>query len=84
MAQRRDADGDVALLPAVPKGLLAEGFRRAVLSYLVQEQALSSRMLGWRQSGFSVHNQVRVVEQDGEGRKKLAGYMVRASMLGAP
>jgi hypothetical protein len=47
-------------LPAIPKGLLAEGFRRAVLSYLVQEQTLSqglsSRMLTWRHSGFSVHN----------------------------
>lgn len=50
----------------------------------MQEQALSqvlsSRMLGWRHSGFSVHNQVRVGEQDAEGRKKLAGYMVRAPM----
>jgi hypothetical protein len=43
-------------------------------------QALSSRMLGWRHSGFSVHNQVRVDEQNTEGRKKLAGYMVRAPM----
>ncbi len=55
-----------------------------MLSYLVQEQALSeelrSRMLGWRHSGFSVHNQVRVGEQNTEGRKKLAGYRVRAPM----
>ena len=67
-------------LPPVPEGLLTEGFRRAVLNYLVQQQALSSRMLGWRHSGFSVHNQVRVGEQEAEGRKKLAGYMVRAPM----
>ncbi len=42
-------------LPAVPEQLLAEGFRRAVLEFLVQQQALSeglrSRMLGWRQEG---------------------------------
>ncbi len=37
-------------------------------------------MLGWRHSGFSVHNQVRVAAQDAEGRKKLAGYMLRAPM----
>ena len=51
---------------------------------LVRAQALSGemrdRMLGWRYSGFSVHNQVRVDAQDPEARKKLAGYMLRAPM----
>ncbi len=37
-------------------------------------------MLGWRHSGFSVHNQVRVPAEDLEGRKKLAGTMLRAPM----
>ncbi len=37
-------------------------------------------MLGWRHSGFSVHNQVRVPAEDLEGHKKLAGYMLRAPM----
>jgi hypothetical protein len=37
-------------------------------------------MLGWRYSGFSAHNEVRVPAEDAEGRKKLAGYMLRASM----
>ena len=68
----------------MPEGLLAEAFRRAVLGFLVRQQALSeelcSRMLGWRYSGFSAHNQVRVGEHDPEGRKKLAGYMLRAPM----
>ncbi len=68
----------------MPEGLLVEGFRRAVLGFLVRQQALSealrSRILGWRYSGFSAHNQVRVGEADAEGRKKLAGYMLRAPM----
>ncbi len=34
----------------------------------------------WRYSGFSVHNQVRVGEEDAEGRRKLAGTMLRAPM----
>jgi len=59
-------------------------FRRAVLAFLVREHALSedlrSRMLGWHYSGFSVHNQVRIAAEDAEGRKKLAGYMLRAPM----
>ncbi len=55
----------VIFLPAVPERLLTEGFRRAVLGFLVRQQALSealrSRILGWRYSGFSAHNQVRYV-----------------------
>ena len=71
-------------LPAVPEGLLAEGFRRAVLGFLAEKGAvcedLRRKLLGWRYSGFSVHNQVRVGEGDAEGRKTLAGYMLRAPM----
>ena len=37
-------------------------------------------MLGWRHSGFSVHNQVRETAEDVEGRKKLARYMLRAPL----
>jgi hypothetical protein len=53
-----------------------------VLDFLVAERAISEqlrrRMLGWRYSGFSVHNRVRVAADDTEGRKKLAGTMLRA------
>ena len=55
-----------------------------MLDFLVGERAISEalrvRMLGWRYSGFSVHNQVRVAADDAEGRKKLAGYMLRAPL----
>ena len=78
------ADGRFAALPPVPGTLLAEGFRRAVLDFLVKNEALADelrqRMLAWRHSGFSVHNAVRVPAEDAEGRKKLAGYMLRAPM----
>lgn len=67
-----------------PEQLLAEGFRRAVLELLVRVQALSGEMrdciLGWRRSGLSAHNQVRVGETDAEGRRKFAGCMLRALM----
>lgn len=69
---------------APAEGLLAEEFRRAVLEFLVQRQALSealcTRLLRGRHSGFSVHNQVRVGEQDAAGTRKLAGYMIRAPL----
>ena len=75
-------EGRFVALPPVPGTLLAEGFRRAALDFLVKNEALSeelrSRMLTVRHGGFSAHNEVRVVAEDAEGRKKLAGYMLRA------
>jgi len=41
---------------------------------------LRARMLAWRHGGFSAHNDVRVAAEDAEGRKKFAGYMLRAPM----
>jgi hypothetical protein len=76
------ADGTFVPLPPIPETLLDGGFRRAVLEFLVAERAISEqlrrRMLGWRYSGLSVHKRVRVAADDTEGRKKLAGYMLRA------
>lgn len=55
------AHGTFVPLPAVPEGLLREGFRRAVLGFLAGKGAVSEdlgrKLLGWRYSGFSVHNQ---------------------------
>jgi hypothetical protein len=51
--------------------------RRAVLAFLVKNQALwdelRGRMLSWRYSGFSAHHEVRAAAEDAERRKKLAG-----------
>ena len=41
-------------------------------------ERLSASMLAWRHSGFSVHNGVGGRAGDGEGRKKVAQYMLRA------
>jgi hypothetical protein len=77
-------DGCFVALPPVPGSLLAQGFRRAVLDFLATNEALSeelrNRMLAWRHGGFSAHNEVSVAAEDTEGRKKLAGYMLRAPM----
>jgi hypothetical protein len=75
-------DGTFVACPPVPEELLAERFRQAVLEHLVGAGAISeglrSTLLGWKHSGFSVHNQVRVA--DAPGRSQLAGYMLRAPM----
>ena len=49
------ADGTCIALPAVPEALLAEGFRRAVLTLLVKQRAMAdelrAKLLGWRCRG---------------------------------
>ena len=49
------ADGTFVPLPPIPEALLEDGFRRAVLDFLVRERAISEelrgRMLGWRREG---------------------------------
>jgi hypothetical protein len=56
------ADGRFVALPRVPGNVLAEGFRRAVLDFLVKNEVLSeelrARMLAWRHGEFSAHNEV--------------------------
>ena len=48
------ADGTFLCLPPVPDALLAEGFRRAVLEFLVKERAITdelrTKMLGGAES----------------------------------
>lgn len=73
------ADGAFVKLPPIPEALLEGGLRRAVLDFLVEERVISeelrSRTLGWRYSGFSVHNQVRVVAGDAEvGFPRYSGH----------
>jgi hypothetical protein len=36
------------------------------------------KLLDWRHSGFSVHNEARIAQDDAAGRMKLTGYMLRA------
>jgi hypothetical protein len=56
-----------------------------VLEFLLKARTITaewrSRLLGWRHcGGFSVHNRVSVEAEDPGGRRKLAGYMLRAPM----
>ena len=65
-----------------PRSFLPKACATPCLGFKAQNDAISealrSRRLGWRHSGFFVHHQVRVPAEDPEGRKKLAGYMLRA------
>jgi len=78
--------GCFVALPRVPGNLLAEGFRRAVLDFLVENEAVSeelrARILAWRHGGFSAHNEVCVGAEDAEGFKRLAGSIGHRSHTG--
>jgi hypothetical protein len=37
------------------------------------------KLLGWRHSGFSLHNDVRIGAQDAEGRRAVSEYILRSS-----
>jgi len=65
-------DGTFVPLPPVPEERLLEGFRRAVLEFLVRQEERQAPRFG----GFSAHNQVRVAARNADGRKTLAGYML--------
>ena len=36
------------------------------------------KLLGWRHSGFSLHNDVRIGAQDAEGRRAVSEYILRS------
>lgn len=75
-----DADGSFTVLPPLPRNVLESCFRKEVLAMLRREnlvtESLAKKMLGWRHTGFSAHNSVRV--RDAAGRRGLAQYMLRA------
>ena len=60
---------------------LEEIFRASVFKMLKEEgkigDDLINRLIGWRHSGFSVHNGVRVRRDDEQGREALAQYIIR-------
>jgi len=57
-------------------------FRHRVLEMLLRErridEAVIRKLLGWRHSGFSLHNAVRIGPHDAEGRRVVAEYILRA------
>ena len=65
-------------LPEVP---LREDLRHKLLPFVCAEGVLAAelagRMLASRDSSFSVHIRIRTQANEGEGRQRLAHYMIR-------
>ena len=66
--------------PKAPERL----FRHKVLSFLRREEVISQErlelLLSWRHSGFSVHNEVRLLAGDTKALEALVRYMIRPAV----
>jgi hypothetical protein len=62
------------------------GFYRPVIGRVVEkflrerriDESVIRKLLGWRHSGFSLHNAVRIGPHDAEGRRAVAEYILRS------
>src|SRR3990167_8613911 len=57
-------------------------FQHKVLKLLLKEKRISrewvEKLLSWRNSGFNIHNQVKIRSDDSHGRESLAQYILRS------
>jgi hypothetical protein len=79
-----DDDGRFLFLPIHDTQKLTETFRRAVLKLLMSKalitEEFASTLLCWKNSGFSIDNQVRIHGADHKTRVALAQYIARAPL----
>ena len=68
--------------PKIDLYALEHLFRHRVLHMLLRERRIDEtvirKLLGWRHSGFSLHNAVRIGAHDAEGRRAVAEYILRS------
>ncbi len=57
-------------------------FRHKVFKMLLKEKKISrelvDKLLSWKNSGFNIHNQVKIQSHDSHGRESLAQYILRS------
>ena len=70
------------VLPKIDVRKLEKLFQHKVLKLLLKEKRISQewaeKLLSWRNSGFNIHNQVKIGSQDRRGRESLAQYILRS------
>jgi Putative transposase len=71
------ANGWFYVLPEIDINKLESLFRHKVLKLLLSEKWISEelveKLLSWKNSGFSVHNQVKIKSRDRPGRDVMSG-----------
>lgn len=75
-------------LPQIDQYALEHLFQHRVLRMLVREwwidETVIRKLLGWRHSGFSLHNAVRIGAADSDGRRGVAEYILRSPFSHGP
>src|SRR5713226_81576 len=70
------------VLPEIDVRKLEKLFQHKVLKLLLKEKRISKewveKLLSWRNSGFNIHNQVKIGSQDKRGRESPAQYILRS------
>lgn len=63
----------------IPMKYFISLFRHKILKLLLREKRISEeKLLYWKNSGFNIHNQVKIKSQDKQGRECLAQYILRS------
>jgi len=74
--------GSFNVLPKIDMKEVEKLFRHKVFKMLLKHKKIGpklvERLLTWRHSGFSIHNQVRIQSHDQRGRETLAQYILRS------
>jgi len=70
------------VLPEIEVKKLENLFRHKVFKILLREKKISrelvDKLLSWKNSGFNIHNQVKIQSHDSHGRESLAQYILRS------
>jgi hypothetical protein len=78
----RKGSGRSRHLPKIGLSALEQLFRHRVLRMLLRERRIDDTvirtLLGWRHSGFSLHNAVRIGAHDSDGRRPVSEYILRS------
>jgi len=73
--------GTFYVMPRTDLKPLEEIFRAQVFRMLKKKDKITdeiiNNLMGWRHSGFSMHNAVRVARDDVEARERVAQYIIR-------
>jgi hypothetical protein len=73
--------GTFYVMPRTDLKPLEEIFRAQVFRMLRKKDKITdeliNNLMGWRHSGFSMHNAVRVARDDDEARERVAQYIIR-------
>jgi hypothetical protein len=75
-------EGTFHPLPWIDTRKMALLFRDKVFTMLIKEgkisEALAQKISSWPNSGFNIHNEVEIADDDEKGKENLSQYIIKA------